>query len=486
MSKPTILEVEGLGKAYGSHAALKGVDFGVAQGEIISVLGPSGCGKSTLLQLIAGLQQPDAGEIRLRGETVSSKSKLVPPEKRRINMVFQDYALWPHMSVYDNVSYGLKRKKASAAAIEEKVNGLLQLLHLEGFENRLPAQLSGGQQQRVAIARALATEPDLLLLDEPLSNLDMRLRIEMRTEMSYLFRKLGTTVFHVTHDPEEAFAMADRLIIMRNGAIDQIGRPQSCYGLPATPSAASLLGAGNRLSGKAESERADGEVAAAAEAGTGAGSRTDAGSEAGTEREGGAGARAERQGGAAGAGAEADSIPFAGRTVAARTGKSVLRGVSPERPAGSAEVYDILFRPEAASWEGSGMREAGYAASGGTRRFRPASTGFRPASSTAPSRGAGGGCSPKTPKGESLRCSTTSLSRRERPERSFFPRTKRTCIRNETKGDRRCPVFWPFRTFTVMRRRRARCFAWPITRREPTGFICWETLSIRTAAAGRR
>lgn len=246
-----ILEVRELRKSYGAQAVLRGIGFSVAGGEIISVLGPSGCGKSTLLQLIAGLQQPDGGEIRLRGNAVSSPSMLVPPEKRRMNMVFQDYALWPHMSVYENVAYGLKRKKTTAPAIRDKVGELLSLLRLDGFGERLPAQLSGGQQQRVAIARALATEPDLLLLDEPLSNLDMKLRIEMRTEMAYLFRKLGTTVFHVTHDPEEAFAMADRLIIMRNGAIDQIDEPQICYRLPATRSAAALLGAGNRLAGKA-------------------------------------------------------------------------------------------------------------------------------------------------------------------------------------------------------------------------------------------
>jgi len=245
-----ILEVLDLHKSYGGQKALAGIGFSVSRGEIISVLGPSGCGKSTLLQLIAGLQRPDGGEIRLRGETVSSRSRFVPPEKRRINMVFQDYALWPHMTVYDNISYGLKRNRNSSADIKRKVDELLAMLHLENLASRLPAQLSGGQQQRVAIARALATEPDLLLLDEPLSNLDMRLRIEMRTEMSYLFRKLGTTVFHVTHDPEEAFAMADRLIMMRSGAIDQIDRPHACYRLPATPSAASLLGAGNRLEGE--------------------------------------------------------------------------------------------------------------------------------------------------------------------------------------------------------------------------------------------
>ncbi|ULL13968.1 ABC transporter ATP-binding protein [Paenibacillus sp. H1-7] len=246
----TILEVHELRKTYGAFTALSGVNFSVRSGEIISVLGPSGCGKSTLLQLIAGLQQPDSGEIRLRGAVVSSAARLVPPEKRSINMVFQDYALWPHMTVYDNIAYGLHRRKAPAAERERKMKELVSLLHLEGLEQRLPPQLSGGQQQRVAIARALATQPDLLLLDEPLSNLDMRLRIEMRTEMGYLFRRLGTTVFHVTHDPDEAFALADRMVVMRAGRIDQLDVPQACYSMPATRSVASLLGAGNRLQGQ--------------------------------------------------------------------------------------------------------------------------------------------------------------------------------------------------------------------------------------------
>ncbi|WP_083955655.1 ABC transporter ATP-binding protein [Brevibacillus parabrevis] len=244
-----ILEVRGVHKSFGNYAALRGIDLSVQKGEIISVLGPSGCGKSTLLQVIAGLTQPDAGEVQLRGAQVASPTRLVPPEKRNINMVFQDYALWPHMTVYENIAYGLQRKKAKADYIKAKIAELVSLLRLEGLEQRLPPQLSGGQQQRVAIARALATEPDLLLLDEPLSNLDMRLRIRMRTEMAYLFRRLGTTVFHVTHDPDEAFAMADRLIIMRAGAIDQMGAPQECYEQPATRSAASLLGAGNQLTG---------------------------------------------------------------------------------------------------------------------------------------------------------------------------------------------------------------------------------------------
>ncbi|MUG86381.1 ATP-binding cassette domain-containing protein [Paenibacillus timonensis] len=244
----TLLEIRGLTKQYGSFRALDEVTFEMREGEIISVLGPSGCGKSTLLQLVAGLIPPDSGEIRLRGETIASTRTLMPPEKRNVNMVFQDYALWPHMNVFDNVAYGLK--KMGSDEKQSRVKELLRLLHLEGLERRLPPQLSGGQQQRVAIARALATRPSLLLLDEPLSNLDMRLRIEMRTEMAYLFRKLGTSVFHVTHDPEEAFSMADRLLILRNGGIDQVGTPEECFIRPASPWVASLLGAINRLPGR--------------------------------------------------------------------------------------------------------------------------------------------------------------------------------------------------------------------------------------------
>lgn len=244
-----ILDVCGVSKTYGAFTALSNVSLTVKHGEIISVLGPSGCGKSTLLSLIAGLAQPDAGEIMLRGEVVASAKKLLPPEKRGINMVFQDYALWPHMTTEENIAYGLRARKTPPADRSRKIKELTKLLHLEGLEHRLPPQLSGGQQQRVAIARALATGPDLLLLDEPLSNLDMRLRIEMRTEMAYLFQRLGTTVFHVTHDPDEAFALANRMIIMRAGQIDQLDHPQNCYRSPATPSVASLLGASNKLRG---------------------------------------------------------------------------------------------------------------------------------------------------------------------------------------------------------------------------------------------
>lgn len=244
-----LLEIKDVAKRYESHQALRGVSLDMRKGEIISVLGPSGCGKSTLLQLIAGLALPDSGEIRLDGDVISSSRGMRPPEKRGVNMVFQDYALWPHLSVFDNIAYGLRNRRMDRADMRKRIGELLEMLQLAGLEKRLPPQLSGGQQQRVAIARALATQPRLLLLDEPLSNLDMRLRIEMRTEMAYLFRQLGTSVFHVTHDPEEAFAMADRLLIMRSGVVDQIGTPSDCYSRPASRWAAALLGAINRIEG---------------------------------------------------------------------------------------------------------------------------------------------------------------------------------------------------------------------------------------------
>ncbi|QHW32507.1 ABC transporter ATP-binding protein [Paenibacillus rhizovicinus] len=244
-----LLSARFLCRSYGDFQALRGISFDMRPGEIISVLGPSGCGKSTLLQLVAGLLQPDGGELLLNGKLIGSSRTMLAPEKRGVNMVFQDYALWPHLSVYDNIAYGLRRQRMSRSDTDRTVAELLALLRLGGLEKRLPPELSGGQQQRVAIARALATRPQLLLLDEPLSNLDMRLRIEMRTEMAELFRKLGTSVFHVTHDPEEAFAMADRLLIMRAGQIDQIGTPEECYSRPASRWVCSLLGGINSLKG---------------------------------------------------------------------------------------------------------------------------------------------------------------------------------------------------------------------------------------------
>ncbi|KAB8137506.1 ABC transporter ATP-binding protein [Gracilibacillus oryzae] len=243
------LQVQNISKNYKEFFALNNVSFSIDSGEIISILGPSGCGKSTLLQLIAGLQQPDQGKIILENQTISDSSYLLPPEKRPINMVFQDYALWPHMDVRKNVFYGMRKNEKSRKEKEELASSLFTLLHLEGLEEKYPAQLSGGQQQRVAIARALATEPALLLLDEPLSNLDMQLRHEMRNELSYLLRRLRTTVLHVTHDPLEAYALADRILVLRDGKIEQFDTPEQVRENPASLWVAGLLGLNNRLDG---------------------------------------------------------------------------------------------------------------------------------------------------------------------------------------------------------------------------------------------
>ncbi|MBS6955767.1 MAG: ABC transporter ATP-binding protein [Enterocloster asparagiformis] len=243
----TILEIQDVVKTYGRTPVLDGISLEVKEGEIISVLGPSGCGKSTLLRIIAGILPLDRGVVRIRGREVSDRHHTLPPEKRGINMVFQDFALWPHMKVEDNITYGLKVGRVEPAECKKRVEEMAGLLHLEGLMSRYPAELSGGQQQRVSIARALVTKPSIILLDEPLCNLDVQLRIEMRTEMSYLFHKLKTTVFHVTHDPSEAFAMADRIIIMNGGRIDQADEPRICYLRPGTELVAGLLGAGNHL-----------------------------------------------------------------------------------------------------------------------------------------------------------------------------------------------------------------------------------------------
>lgn len=254
----TILKLNNIRKSYGKKEILKGIDLEVKEGEIISVLGPSGCGKSTLLNIIAGIQNLDDGEVWIHGREVSSKKKTVGLEKRNINMVFQDFALWPHMKARDNILYGLKVKKTEKAEMEKRLEEVVSLLHLEGLLNQYPAELSGGQQQRVAIARALITKPDIILLDEPLCNLDVQLRIEMRTEMAQLFHSLHTTVFHVTHDPSEAFAMADRIIVMNAGKIDQIDTPSNCYIQPRTATVAGLLGAGNRLLSAKLAEKKEG------------------------------------------------------------------------------------------------------------------------------------------------------------------------------------------------------------------------------------
>ncbi len=242
-----ILKVKGVSKSFGSQQVLKPITFEVGEGERICILGPSGCGKSTLLQMIAGLQRIDTGEVEMAGAIVERGKHYVPPENRPINMVFQDYALWPHMTVKQNMEYGMRRRKVNGHDRSHTLDRLQSLLKLGGLLDRLPAQLSGGQQQRVGIARALATEPKLLLMDEPLSNLDVKLRTDMRGELARLLGELSIATLYVTHDRMEAFTVADRILILRDGTIDQLGAPRELFERPASPWVAQLMGYHNRL-----------------------------------------------------------------------------------------------------------------------------------------------------------------------------------------------------------------------------------------------
>ncbi|HEX2552226.1 MAG TPA: ABC transporter ATP-binding protein [Microvirga sp.] len=242
MQEPAIA-VTGLEAGYGSARVLHGVDLSVAPGEFVAILGSSGCGKTTLLRSIAGFQKVSNGAIRLFGRDVAN----VPPEKRGIAMVFQSYALWPHMTVLGNIGYGLRLRGQSRAAIRVRVGEVLRLLNLSGLEDRKVTALSGGQRQRVALGRALAIEPDLLLLDEPLSNLDAKVRIQLRSEIKALQNRLGFAAIHVTHDREEAMTMADRIVVMDAGRIVQTGSPEEVYDRPASPFVASFMGAENTI-----------------------------------------------------------------------------------------------------------------------------------------------------------------------------------------------------------------------------------------------
>src|SRR6266545_3495844 len=232
------LAVEGLVKAFGGAPVLDGVRLRVPSGKVVALLGPSGCGKTTLLRCIAGLERPDAGEVRLAGRLLCGPGELVPPERRRIGMVFQDGALFPHLSVAGNVAYGLRREQRRNGRVEEA----LALVDLAGFGARAPASLSGGQQQRVALARALVTHPTALLLDEPFSNLDTLLRVQIRAEVQRLLADLGVTAVFVTHDQEEAFVVGDEVAVMLGGRIVQQTTPAELYRAPASRAVAGLLG----------------------------------------------------------------------------------------------------------------------------------------------------------------------------------------------------------------------------------------------------
>jgi iron(III) transport system ATP-binding protein len=236
------LRCTGITKALGGRTVLDSLSIGVAAGEVVSLLGASGSGKTTLLRIIAGLHDPDAGTITLDGRTIWSKATAVPAEKRRIGMVFQDYALWPHMTVERNLSFGLKTQRLPDGEIRGRIGHALEVTRLTALGGRLPSELSGGQQQRVAIARSLASRPALLLFDEPLSNLDAALREDMRVEMMELVHRENITVVYVTHDQAEAMAVSDRIAVMRAGTIAQFDTPQRIYEAPADSFVASFIG----------------------------------------------------------------------------------------------------------------------------------------------------------------------------------------------------------------------------------------------------
>ncbi|MFE4812744.1 ABC transporter ATP-binding protein [Peribacillus simplex] len=239
------VEIKGAFKQFGANVVLNGIDLEVKQGELLTLLGPSGCGKSTTLNLIAGFLDADRGEVHIKGNNVTK----VPPYKRDLGMVFQTYSLFPHMTVYENLSFGLKLRKVSKAEQKKKISKALELVKMSGLENRYPRELSGGQRQRVAISRALVVEPELLLLDEPLSNLDAKLRHELRAEIKRLQKEIGVTTIFVTHDQEEALSMSDRVVVMNAGKIEQISTPTEIYNHPKTEFVFQFIGKSNCFEG---------------------------------------------------------------------------------------------------------------------------------------------------------------------------------------------------------------------------------------------
>ena len=247
------VRLEGVGKRYGDTWAVRGVDLRVEPGEFFTLLGPSGCGKTTLLRSIAGFVTPDEGTIYLDDGPV----RAVPPWKRDVGLVFQNYALWPHMTVFENVAFGLRQRRVAAAERLERVRRALALVNLGGLEGRRPSQLSGGQQQRVALARTLVVEPRVLLLDEPLSNLDAKLRAQMRIELLKLQQDLGITALYVTHDQEEALALSSRIAVMSEGRVVQVGTPRAIYENPADAFVAGFVGTANLWTATVVERRGD-------------------------------------------------------------------------------------------------------------------------------------------------------------------------------------------------------------------------------------
>lgn len=244
-----VLQLKNINKYFGKNHVIKNVNLNFEKGHFITFLGPSGCGKTTLLRMIAGFYEPDEGEILLNGKNIEK----VPPYDRNTAMVFQEYALFPHMNVFDNVSYGLRVKKKSKDEIEKRVKQALALMQLEGMEKRFPNQMSGGQQQRVAVARALVMNPEVLLLDEPLSNLDAKLRESVRVELRQIQQKMGLSTIYVTHDQSEALSMSDAIVVLKDGIVHQVGTPQEIYFEPKTAFVADFIGTTNLISLKGES-----------------------------------------------------------------------------------------------------------------------------------------------------------------------------------------------------------------------------------------
>ncbi|PWC76437.1 ABC transporter ATP-binding protein [Azospirillum sp. TSH64] len=250
------VDIEGVNLSYGSNHVLKDVNLAIKPGEFFAFLGPSGCGKTTLLRLIAGFNTAQRGEVRIGGRDISG----LPPHRRDVGMVFQSYALWPHMTVRRNVAFGLEERRVPRAEIERRVDAALELVGLKHLADRRPSQLSGGQQQRVALARTVVIEPKILLLDEPLSNLDAKLRVQMRQELLSLQRKLGLTTIFVTHDQEEANTICDRIAVMEDGRVQQVGTPQDLYDHPANLFVAGFLGTANVLDGAVRDDGAGGRA----------------------------------------------------------------------------------------------------------------------------------------------------------------------------------------------------------------------------------
>lgn len=240
-----LIDLIGINKSFDNTMVLDDLNLYIRENEFLTLLGPSGCGKTTTLRIIGGFETPDSGKVLFSGEDITS----LPPNKRQLNTVFQKYALFPHMNIAENIAFGLKIKNKSKSYIDDKIKYALKLVNLDGYEKRMPNQLSGGQQQRIAIARAIVNEPKLLLLDEPLGALDLKLRKEMQTELKKIQQRMGITFVYVTHDQEEALSMSDTVVVMDNGVIQQIGTPEDIYNEPANAFVADFIGESNILDG---------------------------------------------------------------------------------------------------------------------------------------------------------------------------------------------------------------------------------------------